>query len=88
MPGKLINIKQSSLSNSGSLSQLSEIEYLILQRAVALQGRTITDFVTLVIQDAAQQTIEEVEIINLSLADQKSFAEAIIYPPKPLPALK
>lgn len=60
----------------------------MLKRAAELQGRTLTDFVVTAVQDAAQRAIEEAEVIRLSLADQQRFADALLSPPKPSPALK
>ena len=48
----------------------------------------MTDFVVSAVQDAAQRAIEQAEIIRLSLADQECFAQALLSPPKPVPALK
>ena len=59
-----------------------------LKRAAELQGRTVTDFVIAAVQEAAQRAIEQAEVIRLSLADQHRFAEALLSPPKPTPALK
>jgi uncharacterized protein (DUF1778 family) len=60
----------------------------MLKRAAEIQGRSLTDFVVTACQDAAQRTIEQTEIIRLSLADQQRFAELLLSPPKPSPALK
>jgi len=59
-----------------------------LKRAAEIQGRTLTDFVITAVQDAAQQAIEQAEVIRLSLADQQRFAQALLAPPKPAPALR
>lgn len=59
-----------------------------LKRAAELQGRTMTDFVVAAVQDAAQRAIEQAEIIRLSLADQACFAQALISPQQPAPALE
>ena len=59
-----------------------------LKRAAELQGRTMTDFVVSAVQEAAQRAIEQAEIIRLSLADQKHFAQALLNPPEPAPALQ
>ena len=58
-----------------------------LKRAAELQGRTMTDFVVSAVQEAAQRAIEQSEIIRFSLADQECFAQALISPPEPTPAL-
>jgi len=62
--------------------------HAMLKRAAELQGRTMTDFVVAAVQDAAQQAIEKAEVIRLSLADQECFAQALLSPPPPTPALE
>ena len=49
---------------------------------------TMTDFVVSAVQDAAQRAIEQAEVIRLSLADQECFAQALLSPPQPAPALE
>ena len=60
----------------------------LVRRAAELQGRSVSDFVVAAAQEAASRTIEETQIIRLSVEDQRAFAEAILNPPKPLPALR
>ena len=60
----------------------------LLKRAAELQGRTMTDFVVAAVQDAAHRAVEQAEVIRLSMADQQCFADALLSPPKPHPALK
>ena len=62
--------------------------HTMLKRAAELQGRTMTDFVTEVLLSAAQRTIEQAGIIKISIEDQARFAEALLAPPAPTPALK
>jgi uncharacterized protein (DUF1778 family) len=59
----------------------------VVRRAAELQGRSVSDFVVSAAQDAAQRTIEETQIIRLSVEDQRAFAAAILNPPRPTPAL-
>ena len=59
-----------------------------LKRAAELQGRTMTDFVVAAVQDAAQRAIEQAEVMRLSLGDQACFAQALLSPPQPSPALQ
>ena len=60
----------------------------MLKRAAEMQGRTMTDFVVAAVQDAAQRAIEQAEVMRLSLADQACFAQALLSPPQPSPALQ
>ncbi len=60
----------------------------VVKRAAEIQGRSVSDFVVAAAQEAANRTIEETQIIRLSVEDQRAFAEAILNPPKPTPALR
>lgn len=69
-------------------ARISTDLHSMLKRAAELQGRTMTDFVVAAVQDAAQLAIERSEVVRLSLSDQQSFAQALLGPPEPAPALK
>ena len=69
-------------------ARISKELHATLKRAAALQNRTITDFVITAVQEAAENVIEQTEVLRLSLADQKQFAEALLSPPKAAPALE
>lgn len=69
-------------------ARISSDLHSMLKRAAELQGRTMTDFVVVAVQDAAQRAIEQAEVIRLSLADQECFAQALLSPPKATPALE
>ncbi len=60
----------------------------IVKRAAEIQGRSVSDFVVAAAQEAASRTIEETQIIRLSVEDQRMIAEAILNPPPPSPALQ
>lgn len=69
-------------------ARISSDLHAMLKRAAELQGRTVTDFVVAAVQDAAQRSIEQAEIMRLSMTDQASFAQALLAPPPPTSALK
>lgn len=69
-------------------ARISTDLHTMLKRAAELQGRTMTDFVVSAVQDAAQRAIEQAEVIRLSMADQQCFAQALLSPPAPVPALE
>ncbi len=60
----------------------------VVKRAAEIQGRSVSDFVVAAAQEAAHRTIEETQIIRLSVEDQRAFAEAILNPPEPNAALR
>jgi uncharacterized protein (DUF1778 family) len=60
----------------------------VVKRAAEIQGRSVSDFVVAAAQEAAHRTIEETQIIRLSVEDQRAFAEAILNPPPLAPAME
>ena len=52
----------------------------LIERAAALQGRTVTDFVLTSVQDAARRAIEEHQRLELSVRDSEAFVEALLNP--------
>ena len=60
---------------------------VIVRRAAEIQGRSVSDFVVAAAQEAANRTIEQAQIIRLSVEDQRAFAEAIANPSPPSAAL-
>jgi len=52
----------------------------LIERAAALQGRTLTDFVLTSVQDAARRAIEEYQQLELSVRDSEAFVDALLNP--------
>ena len=52
----------------------------LIERAAALQGRTVTDFVLTSVQDAARRAIEEHHQLELSVRDSEAFVGALLNP--------
>ena len=69
-------------------ARLPAAAHALIRRAAELQGRSVSDFVITAAQDAAKQTITDTEILRLSLEDQRRFADALLTPPPPSPALR
>jgi uncharacterized protein (DUF1778 family) len=55
----------------------------LIERAAALQGRTVTDFLLTSVQDAARRAIEEHHRLTLSVRDSEVFVDALL-DPKPI----
>lgn len=77
----------SAISTARLEARISTELHAMLKRAAEIQGRTMTDFVVSAVQDAALQAIERAVVVRLSLADQECFAQALLSPPEPSPAL-
>jgi uncharacterized protein (DUF1778 family) len=60
----------------------------VVKHAAEMQGRSVSDFVVAAAQEAANRTIEEANVIRLSLEDQQRFVELLLNPPPIAPALK
>lgn len=52
----------------------------LIERAAALQGRTLTDFVLTSVQDAARRAIVEHRQLTLSIRDSEAFVDALLKP--------
>lgn len=68
-------------------ARIAPDELAIVRRAAELQGRSVSDFVVAAAQEAAHRTINETQIIHLTLEDRCAFAEAILNPPPPASTL-
>jgi uncharacterized protein (DUF1778 family) len=81
-------MRSTTTSTARLEARISKELHATLKRAAELQNRTVTDFVITAVQEAAQNTIEQTEVLRLSLADQERFAQVLLSPPKATPALK
>jgi len=61
-------------------TRLTVEQKTLVQRAAALQGRSLTDFVLASVQEAAERAIREHDVITLSARDSSTFMEALLHP--------
>ena len=59
----------------------------VVRRAAELQGRSVSDFLVAAALKDAHQTIEDAQIIRLSVDDQQRFAEMLSNPSPLAPAM-
>jgi len=59
-----------------------------VKRAAEIEGRSVGDFMVDAARLAAERTIEEAQIIRLSLTDQQRLVALLGKPPVPSPALE
>jgi uncharacterized protein (DUF1778 family) len=69
-------------------ARISPAALAVVKRAAEIEGRSVSDFVVAAAQKEAYRTIEETQIIRLSVDDQRRFAELIVDPPDASPALE
>ena len=59
----------------------------LAKRAAEIEGRSLSDYVATAVDAAARRTIEDTHIVRMSVDGQRRFAELLIGPPEPSPAL-
>ena len=69
-------------------ARISPTQKSVLQRAAALSGRTLSEFVVASAHEAAAKLIQEHERIRLSRAEQTAFVKTLLAPPAPGSALR
>lgn len=55
----------------------------LFERAAAMRGQTLTDFVTTSLIEAAISTVKMFEGLTLNEADSKAFAKSLLAPARP-----
>ena len=60
----------------------------IVRRAAEMQGRSLSDFVVSAAEEAARRTIEDTQIIRLSVEGQQAFVNVLLDPPPLAPAMQ
>lgn len=64
-------------------ARISPAQKSVLQRAAALSGRTLSEFVVASAQEAASKVIQDHEMIRLSRAEQTAFVKTLLAPAAP-----
>ncbi|MFM2119350.1 MAG: hypothetical protein RL722_818 [Pseudomonadota bacterium] len=84
-----------AIAESSSSSRTARVEARIapevldlVRRAAELQGRSVSDFLVSAALKDAQKTLEEASLLRLCAEDQQAFAELLLNPPAPTPAMK
>ena len=60
----------------------------LLQRAAAISGRSLSDFIVASAQHEAERAIREHDVISLSVRDSQRFADLVRNPPEPNDCLR
>jgi uncharacterized protein (DUF1778 family) len=74
--------------NSRLEARIAPEALAVVKRAAEIQGRSVSDFVVAAAQEAANRTIEETQIIRLSVEDQRAFVATLVDPPPLAPAME
>ena len=69
-------------------ARLTEEQKQLFERAAALYGQSVSQFVISNAQHAAEQAIREHEVITLSARDSRAVMEALLHPELAGPSLR
>jgi uncharacterized protein (DUF1778 family) len=64
-------------------ARISPEQKALLERAAALSGRTLSEFVVSSAQETAARLVREQEVMNLGVRDRKAFVAALLKPSGP-----
>jgi uncharacterized protein (DUF1778 family) len=64
-------------------ARVSRVQKDLLQRAAALSGRTLSEFVVASAQEAAAKVIQDHDTIRLTNAEKVAFVKTLLNPPTP-----
>ena len=76
-----LNTPRTRVRNERLETRVTAEQKNLIEQAAALQGRSVTDFVLMSVQDAARRAIEEHQRLNLSVRDSQAFVDALLNPP-------
>jgi uncharacterized protein (DUF1778 family) len=69
-------------------ARVSRDQKIRLMQAAELEGSTLTDFIVRAAQEAANKTLERMEVLKLTARDRETFVNALIMAPPPSPRLR
>jgi uncharacterized protein (DUF1778 family) len=83
------NASEGSGARSARLeARITADQKALFQRAAALTGRSLTDFVVSSAQEIAARLVREQQVMALSDRDRKAFVAALLKPTGPGPRLR
>lgn len=69
-------------------ARLTPEQKMLIERAAAYEGRSVTDFVVDTLQSEARKVVEGHEAIRLNAAQSRRLVDALLKPAKPNAALR
>ena len=83
-----MSTSQSAAKRTRLEVRLSEKEKALFERAAALAGRDLSDFVLSSLHATAEETIRNHQVIELTDSDTEILVQALLNPPEPNEALR
>jgi len=82
-------VKPGQLGRTARLeARVTDEQKNLLHRAAALLGRSVSDFIISSAQEAALRTIQDYELVRLTVDERNEFVTALLNPPTPNARLK
>ena len=78
-----VAIKKRSIRDARLEARVPRETKILWERAAAVQGRKVTEFVVSSAVEAAQRVLRESELSSLTRRDRMAFVEALLNPPAP-----
>jgi uncharacterized protein (DUF1778 family) len=69
-------------------ARISPLGLRMIKRAAEIQGRSVSEFVVQAAEEAAERTIRDMQVIEVTLDHQEAFVKAMLDPPKEAPIWK
>ena len=60
----------------------------LVRRAAEIEERSLSDFLVAAAQEVARRTVDQAQLIRLSMDDQARFVDALLNPPPLAPAME
>ena len=84
MPSKQsLKIAAPSVKQERLEARVTRAQKLLIERAARIRGTSVTNFVVASAQEAAAETIKNVETLTLRDAAREKFMDALLHPPAP-----
>lgn len=83
MAERAVNASRERVRGERLETRITADQKRLVERAAAIQGRSVTDFVLSSVQAAAEKAIDDHQRITLSIRDAEAFVEALLNPPEP-----
>lgn len=81
-------MSQSQIRSARLEARITPDALELVRRAAELDGRSVSDFVVTAVQEAARRRIAETHLVQLSVEDQRRFADMLLNPPPLAPAME
>ncbi len=80
---RAVAIKKQSIRDARLEARVPRETKALWERAAAVQGRKVTEFVVSSASEAAHRVLRDSELANLTRLDRIAFVEALLNPPAP-----